>query len=107
MMVLIQIPEVASTLQAVVLSAVCAAAYSVVFYFKTKSGDNTEKYDPKRLAATMLVGVGVGVSYELMGMDFSQQELSQRLVAYAGTVALVESLIKVGWRRYLKQYFSS
>lgn len=90
----------------VILSAIAAAVYSFVFFAKAKAKDPEEPFNPFKLAATIVVGVIVGVIYSVMGVDFTQQDISTQLTAYAGTVAVLESIMKAIWRQYLSNQIS-
>lgn len=76
------------------MAVVSSIVYSLVFYIKKRPTDAEEFFQPKKVLATIVVGVVVGISLQLSGTDLSQETLQTQLTAYAGTVALVESVIK-------------
>lgn len=89
------------------MAVVSSLVYSLTFYIKKRSkkiddfSDFDEVFQPKKVAATLIVGVFVGVSLQLTGSDITQQQIENQLVMYAGTVALVETGIKTAVR-YVK-----
>lgn len=91
-------------IEQIALAVASAAVYSLVFYAKTKASDPDEEFNKFKFGATLIVGIGVGVSFQLSGVDFNQQDIANQLAAYAGTVALLESMLKVVWRQFLKDY---
>jgi len=86
--------EIATIGTAVVSSLI----YSLMFYIKKKSKETPENFDYKKLTATLIVGLGVGLSMVFSGVDLTQYAFEQRIVALTGTIALVESIIKTVYR---------
>lgn len=91
-------------IQAVALAAVSAAGYSLTFYIKKRTKENPDTFNPYKLAATIIMGVAVGVSLQLAGVDFGQSDISSQIATYAGTVALLETILKSVYRKFLSQY---
>lgn len=87
-----------TTLQTVLTTAASAAGYSVVFYAKKRIGKDKQVFNPRKLAATVLVGVALGVSMSLTGTSLEKEAIETQLAAYAGLVALVESGLKFASR---------
>lgn len=80
-----------------------ALVYSLLFYAKKRVGKDKTKFEPKKLAATLIVGAVIGAFYGFYGIPIDQPTISELLVTYAGTVALVESLLKFLVRLAKKQ----
>lgn len=87
-------------LEEVLFSAGSAAVYSMVFYVKKRASKGEVKFNPFKLAATVGVGAVIGGIYAVSGMEFTRGEIATQLTTYAGTVALVETMIKAAWRGY-------
>jgi len=94
-------------IESIIISALSAAVYSFIFYAKSKASDPDEKFNQFKFMATIAVGIAVGIGYRLAGEGFSQDTISNQLTLYAGTVALVETVLKITWRRCLKKIVSS
>jgi hypothetical protein len=88
----------AVTPEQVLLAVGSALAYSLVFYAKNRAGD-PEDFKPKKLLATLIVGLAVGIGYGLAGVEITQELIFAQLSMYAGTTALVESIIKAIYRQ--------
>jgi len=89
---------VVETLQTVLTAATSAATYSLVFYAKKRIGKGKQKFNPTKLAATVLVGAGLGIVLQFTGAQITKEAIQTQLVAYAGIVALVESGLKFASR---------
>jgi len=84
---------------ATVLTAMLASiAYSVAFFAKEKADFDPEKFQTKKFLATLVVGIGVGISMELTGASLAFDNFESQLAAMAGTIAIVESLLKAMYR---------
>lgn len=91
--------EIATIGTAVVSSLI----YSLLFFVKKNSGEEIESYDLKKLGATLVVGLGVGVSMVIGNVDLTQVAFEQRLAGLAGVVAVVESVLKILYRQAQKR----
>lgn len=80
-------------------AVVSSVIYSLMFYIKKNSSKQPEEYDFKKLGATVLVGVGVGISFVISGIEITQANFQEQIVGMAGTVAIVEAGLKIVWRR--------
>lgn len=89
-------------IQAVILAALSAAGYSLVFYVKKRAKENPDEFNAYKLLATAIVGLFVGISLELSGVELTQQGLASEIATYAGTVALLESVLKTIYRQFLE-----
>lgn len=90
-------------IQAVILAAFSAAGYSLVFYVKKRAKESRDEFNPYKLASTVIVGVFVGISLQLSGVDFGQEQLAAEIGTYTGTVALLESVLKTLYREFLEE----
>lgn len=97
---------VEAQLQVIATSIVSALIYSLMFYIKKKANTGGDDFQPKKLAATLIVGAVVGVFYGYYGMAITQATISQQLATYAGTIALVESALKFIVRVYRNNFSS-
>lgn len=87
-------------------AVVSSVIYSLMFYIKKNSKKEPEDYDFKKLGATILVGVGVGISFVISGVEISQANFQEQIVGMAGTIAIVEAGLKIVWRR-VKQHLET
>lgn len=92
----------ADVAQSVLTGMMMAAIYSTVFYTK-KRLRNDEPFDQTKFIATVVVGAAVGASLKLAGIELTAGTLESTLATYAGTIALVESLVKSIWRAYQRR----
>jgi len=88
----------------ILTAALCAAGYSIVYYSKTAADNPEETFDKYKFLATVLVGVMVGLSLEIAGINLAKEQLSTKLAAYSGTIAMLETSLKVVYRSYLRKY---
>lgn len=95
------------TIEQVILSVGSALVYSLVFYAKNRSDDPTEDFNFYKLGGTLLVGAVIGAGYGISGVDFSQAELSTQIAAYSGSVAIVETLVKIAWRQHFSKFLDT
>jgi len=86
----------------IILAVISALAYSLIFFLKKREKDIGEPYDYFKLGATLIVGLVIGLAIHFSGVDLTQVSLEQKLVMYAGAIALVESILKTLVRRFRK-----
>ena len=81
-----------------ILYAVFASViYSGSFYLKNRiSGKET--FDPEKMAATILVGVAIGFISAVTGSPLSEQNIIDQLLAYGGTIIVIETWLKTVFR---------
>lgn len=84
-------------------AVVSSVIYSLMFYIKKNSKKNPEEYDFKKLGATVLVGVGVGISFVLGDIEITQANFQEQIVGMAGTIAIVEAGLKIVYRQAKKK----
>jgi hypothetical protein len=78
-------------------ASVMAAVYSGLFYAKHWQ-QAKEPFEWQKFAATLAVGIVVGVVAALSGGEVFQADIETKLVAYAGAIALIETILKLGYR---------
>jgi len=86
-------------IQAILSGMGSAAIYTLIFYAKKKAKSGAESFDFRKLSATLVVGAIVGGFYSYYGMPITEANISEKLVTYTGTIALIESLIKFAYRQ--------
>lgn len=72
--------------------------YSLIFYAKKRANTGKETFNPKKLIATLAVGAIVGVNASLAGADLTYLTIEEKLAMYGGTIAIVESGVKIVYR---------
>lgn len=82
-----------------------AFVYSIVFYMKEHENPDPEDFDLKKMGATLIVGVGVAVGFIVTGRDLTFMAFEEQMAAYAGTIAVVESILKTIYKRLKKEGF--
>ena len=84
-------------------AVVASMMYSITFFIKKREKDNREQFDIRRMAATVVVGTGIGVGSALSGSQITEYAtFEEQMAMYAGAVAVVESTLKIGYR-YIKR----
>jgi len=76
-----------------------AAIYSVIFYAKHhfKPGE-PESFNPAKLGATVIIGAIIGIVFYVGGLPPTAEAVEIQLGAYAGIVALTETILKLIYR---------
>ena len=82
---------------ALLAGVLSAMVYSTVFYAKKQQ--KGEKFNPQKLGATLVVGAATGVFLWLNGVEITQENVVNILVANVGIIALAESIIKWASRK--------
>jgi len=77
----------------IVYAVAAAVAYSASFYLKNRTSTN-EPFDSIKFFATLIVGIGISLLMLLSHVPLTEQDVFTQLVAYAGMIALVETLLK-------------
>ena len=77
----------------IVYAVAAAVAYSASFYLKNRTSTN-EPFDPIKFFATLIVGIGISLLMLLSHVPLTEQDVFTQLVAYAGLIAIVETLLK-------------
>ena len=82
----------------VLVAIMAGLTYGLSHY--VKKVQKGEGFDPYKLAATEVVAVFVAVSLALSGVRVDQLTIGQQFVLYAGTIPIVENIIKAVVRAY-------
>jgi len=77
--------------------AASAVAYSVIFYAKKR--ERGQEFDPYKFLSTLLVGLAVGASLSLTGIEVNQENVTGLIATNIGIIAVVESAIKWAVRK--------
>lgn len=93
---------VKNMLENVMVSVIAAVIYAGSAYLK-RSFDpkNPEAFDGTKFLATLVVSVFVGVSLSVMGLNITSESIELQLAMYAGTIMVVENVLK-STVRYLR-----
>lgn len=84
-----------------VLAVIAAIMYAgTQFIKKNMDPEKPQVFDFNKFGATIVVGAGVGLLFGYSGIIPSESTLVEQLVAYSGTTAIVENVLKIGWRWY-------
>lgn len=89
-------------LQTILISAVSAVSYSIIFYAKKKGSLEPEDFKPFKFASTLLVGLAVGLAFLYLGNPITEKGIQTQLAAYTGVIAVVESILKTIYRKWKK-----
>ena len=83
----------------VVYAILASLVYSLIFYVKkaVRKKDPPE-FDYAKLGATLVVGLVIGIVFYIGGVPIATEAVETQLIAYAGVVALVESILKLIYR---------
>ena len=89
--------------ETVAYAIVAALAYSLIFYVKKAVREkNPPEFDYTKLGATLVVGLVIGIVFYIGGVPIATEAVETQLIAYAGVVALVESILKLIYRAIKK-----
>ena len=83
----------------ILIAMAAGAGYGLIWYARARQ--QGESFKPHKFAATLLVAMGVGAGLGLAGEQVTQQSIETQLAIYAGTITVVEGLIKLLYE-YLK-----
>lgn len=87
---------------AIFIPVVTAITYSVLLYAKKNINQaSPQMFDPVKFAATVLLGLGLGIASVWLNLDISQAGIEAAFLTYGGALVLIESLIKAVYRWYL------
>lgn len=85
-------------IETILYAVIASIAYSLTHYFKKAKKDEPQAFDPSKLLSTAAIGALIGIAFAASGVEVSQLAVEQQLVAYAGLVAVVENVLKAGYR---------
>jgi len=82
----------------IILAMFAGAGYGVLFYVKAQQSSG-EEFDYWKFGATVLLAAIIGVAMGLGGMPVTQATLEVQLAAYVGYVVVLETVLKLIWRK--------
>jgi len=86
----------AATIGYAILAAI---VYSVIFYGKKHfKPDNPDSFDMVKFTATVIIGAIIGIVFYVGGLPPTAEAVEIQLGAYAGIVALTETILKTIYR---------
>ncbi len=80
----------------VILATILSAAvYGLIFWWKARQGqDPPSPFDRYKFAATLVVALIIGIIAAFSGISLSETDFLLQMGAYAGYVAMVETILK-------------
>jgi len=85
-------------ISAIILATLAGAGYGVLFYVKAQQNSG-EEFDYWKFGATVLLAALIGVAMGAAGMPVTQTTLEVQLAAYIGYVVVLETVLKLIWRK--------
>ena len=82
----------------IVLAMLAGAGYGVLFFVKAQQNSG-EEFDYWKFGATVLLAAIIGVAMGAVGMPVTQVALEVQLAAYVGYVVVLETVLKLIWRK--------
>ena len=86
----------------IVLAMIAGAGYGVLFFVKAQQNSG-EEFDYWKFGATVLLAAIIGVAMGAVGMPVTQVALELQLAAYVGYVVVLETVLKLIWRKIYPQ----
>jgi len=79
----------------VIFTVFSAAIYGVIFFGKAwMTQDPKPPFDIYKFGATMVVAIIIGIIVGIAGMPLTELDFLTQMAAYAGYVAIVETILK-------------
>lgn len=88
------------TLALILQPVVAAVLYAAMGYARNRAKDGVKKINFKKLGATMVVAVGVGLAAFASGAEVSQSYISTQMAAYGFAVPLVMQFLEAVKHRF-------
>jgi len=85
-------------ISAMFLAALAGALYGGLFYLKAQQ-DSGEDFDISKFGATVLLAAIIGFAMGVAGMPVTQVNVEVQIGAYVGYVVILETVLKLIWRR--------
>ncbi len=85
-------------ISAIVLAAIAGAGYGVLFYVKARQSSG-EEFDYWKLGATVLLAAIIGIAMGAAGMPVTQATVDVQFAAYVGYIVVLETTLKLIWRK--------
>jgi len=89
-------------IEQILISILSSLTYSFIFYIKKREQKDSEDFNKFKLASTLLVGVMVGAVFGYRGIEVRVDTIETFLAANIGIIAIVESILKALYRRFIK-----
>ena len=85
-------------LSSIVLAMIAGAGYGVLFFFKSQQSSE-DTFDYSKLGATVLLAALIGAALGAVGNPVTQATIDLQIAAYVGYIAVLETMLKLIWRR--------
>lgn len=85
-------------ISSIVLAMLAGAGYGVLFYVKAQQNTG-EEFKYSKLGATVLLAAIIGGAMGAANMPVTHVTLDLQLAAYIGYVVVLETLLKLVWRK--------
>lgn len=93
---------IAMDISAIILAMIAGAGYGVLFYVKAQQNSG-EEFNYEKFGATVLLAAIIGLAMGVAGMPVTQVTLEVQLAAYVGYVVVLETILKLIWRKLYPQ----
>lgn len=87
---------------AILYAILASALYSLIFYVKKLVTEPTP-FSVSKFIATILVGAGIGAYFHFRHIELNENGILAMLSTLAGTVVIVENVLKVIYRLIFKR----
>ena len=85
-------------ISAITLAAIAGAGYGVLFYVKARQSSE-EEFDYWKFGATVLLAALIGIAMGTAGMPVTQATVEVQIAAYVGYIVVLETTLKLIWRK--------
>ena len=85
-------------ISAIILAALAGALYGGLFFVKARQSSG-EEFNYSLFGATVLLAAIIGIALGATGMPVTQATVEVQIAAYVGYVVVLETLLKLIWRK--------